>query len=183
MNKQQLRSARLQLGYSQEGLGNILGLRRGTIIALETGVAPVAPGIRYDTDFRLTHIHSFAMAWMLLNGGPLVPWPKEEDHARLVSFKNFHGMTKDEMAALFDVSVRQIEYALSPTARRPLGIMRMMALCWMRIFGSRDPFAFPLHQQHDRDSAATCPLRLDPAPTIEGRVLDYPAPAQDENQQ
>lgn len=178
MNKQQFRSARLQLGLSQNALSEILGIRRGTVIALETGVAPVAPGIRYATDFRLTHIHSFCMAWMLLNGGPLVPWDHKEDRERLIAFKNFHGMTKDELAALFDVSVRTLEYALSPTARRPLGMMRMMALCWMRIFGSRDPFAFPLHEGHTRESAATCPLRLDPAPTIEGRVVsDDAAPA------
>lgn len=178
MNKQQFRSARLQLGLSQDALSKILGIRRGTVIALETGVAPVAGGVRYATDFRLTHIHSFCMAWMLLNGGALVPWPETEDRERLYAFKNFHGMTKDEMAALFDVSLRTLEYAFSPTAGRSLGMMRMMALCWMRIFGSRDPFAFPLHEGHTRESAATCPLRLDPAPTIEGRVVsDDAAPA------
>lgn len=181
MNKQQLRSVRLQLGLSQDAFAVALGVRRGTLIAMETGAPPIALGHMYGSH-RITHIHAFACAWMLFNGAPMVPWPEHEDHARLIAFKEFHGMSAPEMAALFDVSVRLMEYAMSPTAKRSLGKLRMMALCWMRIFGSRDPFAFPLHEGYTKESAATCPLRLDPAPVIDGRVLDDTAPAQDQDQ-
>ena len=151
-------------------MGEAMGLRKGTITLLETDAAPLTTNNPHATTVKRSHIVSFCVAWMLLNGGPMIPWPRKEDAERLRSFRNFHGMTNNEMAALFDVSIREMEYAVSPTAERGLTRMHMMALCWMRIFGSRDPFAFPLHREHDVDAAATCPMRLDPAPVIELRA-------------
>lgn len=166
MNQNQLRSVRLQLGLSRFEFGRSLGFRAGTIERLETGAPPIT-GDPHSPKVKLDHIVSFACAWMLFNGGAYIPWPGSEDGARMRSFRDFHKMTNSEMAALFDVSIREMEYYVSPQSPVKLSRSRLMALCWMRLFGSRDPFAFPMHEHHDTESANTCPMRLDPM-TIEG---------------
>lgn len=171
MNKNQFRAARLQLGLSQDGMGEALGVRKTTVMAMETGIAPINESLPYNAKMkgRISHIVSFAVAWMLLNGGAMVPWPKEEDSKRLRAFREFHKLDNRELAALFDLSLREIEYATSPTAGRSMPKTHLMALAWMQIFGSRDPFAFPLQAQYDHQAASTCPLRLDAAPVVDLR--------------
>lgn len=171
MNRNQFRAARLQLGMSHYAMGEAMGLRKTTIMAMETGIAPINDALPYNAKMkgRISHIVTFAVAWMLFNGGALIPWPREEDGKRLRAFRDFHKMTNQELAALFDLSIREIEYATSPTAGRSMPKTHQMALAWMRIFGSRDPFAFPLHPEHDHQAASTCPLRLDAAPVVDLR--------------
>lgn len=179
VNKNQFRSVRLTLGYSTKTMGDALGLRNGTIQRLENGIPPLS-GIPFSKQTALDHIMSFACAWMLFNGGPMIPWPEEEDRKHFLAFKAFHKMNNQEMAALFNVSIREMEYMLSPTAVRRSSKMRLMALCWMRIFGSRDPFAFPLHQGFTAESAVVHPIRVEAPMTIDLRPnLDQTNEAQD----
>jgi DNA-binding XRE family transcriptional regulator len=168
MNKNQFRAARLQLGLSHSAMGEALSLRKTTIMAMETGIAPINETLPYNAKLknRIGHIVSFAVAWMLFNGGAMVPWPRSEDADRLRAFRDFHQLANAELAALFDLSLREIEYVVSPTAGKSMSKAHLMALAWMRIFGSRDPFAFPMHPQYDHQAASTCPLRLDAAPVI-----------------
>ena len=170
MNKAQFRGVRLQLGFTPLAMGEALGCTNATITRLEAGIPSM--GERFHSrSMKLDHIVSFACAWMLLNGGPMIPWQRSEDHLKVRAFKEFHQMTIEELAALFDAAPRTIRYALNPQETRGLSRMQMMALCWMRIFGSRDPFASPMHHLYDAEAAAQCPMRIDPAPVVALRPI------------
>src|SRR6478736_7186354 len=155
MNKAQFRGARLQLGMNTDAFGTALGLRMQTILKLETGAPPLSDTI-YNKRASLNHLMSFAVAWMLFNGGPLIPWDRSEDATKMRAFKDSHGMSVDEMAALFCVSKDEMDnYLYDPNGDRRPGKITIMAMCWMRIFGSRDPFAFPLHEHYTAESVST----------------------------
>lgn len=162
MNKVQFRTVRSQLGLNERQMGKALGFRYTTIQLLETGVDTMREEDFTNRRARLDHIVSYACAWMLLCGGPMIPWTEEEDAPRFRAFREHHQLNNEEMAALFGVSIRTAEYFLSPQGRRFVAPRHLMALCWMRIMGSKDPFATLAHNQFSQESRTASPIQIKP---------------------
>lgn len=143
MNAFQFASVRSMLGLSSQEMGAALGLKKTTIIFLETGAAFYTGPEGYKTHGErqtLDHIIAFACGWMLFNGGPLVPWPREEDAHHLRLLRKFHKMNNEEMAALMAISLKELTFWFDGS--RGVPNRHVMAVCWMRIFGTKNPFTF-----------------------------------------
>lgn len=163
MNKAQFRHVRTQLGLTRDMFGDALGLRKETIAFLETGIESLrSDGQMLNREAKLDHIMSYACAWLLLNNGPVTPWPKDEDATRFRAFMTRWELEAEMAGALFGCTGRQIRnYA---NGHQRVRKHHLYALCWMNLFGTRDPFHFPLHKDYDPvTSQAPAPIPIRPA--------------------
>lgn len=154
----QFQNVRHMLGLSQTEMGAALGIKKHSVIYLETGNSFFA---RHEkaTSFgqhELNHVFAFACGWMLFNGRPFVPWPREEDAHHMRLFRNYHKLTNEEFAALMSLSKKEV--VLWFMGARGIPNRHMMAVCWMRVFGTRNPFAF---MQTSDPPPNTLPMILD----------------------
>ena len=142
INAMQFATVRSMLGLSSQEMGAALGLKKTTIMFLETGAAFYTgeEGKTHGQKQKLDHVIAFACGWMLFNGGPMVPWPREEDAHHLRLLRRFHRMNNEELAALMSISLKELTMWLEGS--RGVPNRHMMAVCWMRLFGTKNPFTF-----------------------------------------
>ena len=145
MNKKHIKNTRRQLGMSQLELSERLSVTHHTIITWENG--EIAPGfyIEHYSDPIPPSWLPYALGWLLVTGGENAPWPAEDNPRQLRMFLREFELEQKAAGVLFNRTEKSINSWVCE--RHPMPRYAPLVMCWVRLFGARDPFVMPFKQE------------------------------------